>query len=82
MTDADADLHLEALRADILDRVAAYQQAAAAGRAYAAYGGIYVAASLLWLWLVEGTRPDGWDLAGAVAVLVGSALILWAPRGT
>ena len=32
----------------------------AAGRAYAAYGGFYIAASLLWLWAVEGQRPDGW----------------------
>lgn len=54
--------------------------AAWAGRAYAAYGGVYVAASLLWLWLVEAARPDGWDLAGGAAVLAGSALILWAPR--
>ena len=36
----------------------------AAGRAYAAYGGIYIAASLVWLWAIEGTRPDRWDLIG------------------
>ena len=36
----------------------------AAGRAYAAYGGIYIAASLCWLWLAEGVRPDRWDIAG------------------
>ncbi|RWM08333.1 YnfA family protein [Mesorhizobium sp.] len=46
----------------------------AAGRAYAAYGGIYIASSLGWLWLIEGARPDRFDLAGA-------ALILLAPRG-
>ncbi|MBP1804723.1 YnfA family protein [Rubellimicrobium aerolatum] len=51
-----------------------------AGRAFAAYGGVYVAASLLWLWLVEGQRPDRWDLAGGAVVLAGAALILWAPR--
>lgn len=51
-----------------------------AGRAYAAYGGVYVAASLVWLWAVEGVRPDGWDLAGGVVVLVGASLILFAPR--
>jgi small multidrug resistance family-3 protein len=55
--------------------------AAFAGRAYAAYGGVYVAASLLWLWAVEGARPDRWDLAGGAVVLAGAALILWAPRG-
>ncbi|WP_375455118.1 YnfA family protein [uncultured Methylobacterium sp.] len=52
----------------------------AAGRAYAAYGGIYIALSLGWLWAVEGQRPDRWDLAGAGICLAGAALILWAPR--
>lgn len=52
-----------------------------AGRAYAIYGGIYIAASLVWLWLVEGRRPDSWDLLGAAICLVGAAVILWAPRG-
>ena len=52
----------------------------AAGRAYAAYGGVYIAASLLWLWLVEGTRPDRWDAIGAAACLVGAAIILFGPR--
>ncbi|WP_419896554.1 YnfA family protein [Roseomonas sp. USHLN139] len=54
---------------------------AAAGRAYAAYGGIYIAASLAWLWLVEGMRPDRFDLAGAALCLVGAGIILLAPRG-
>jgi len=54
--------------------------AAFAGRAYAAYGGVYIAASLAWLWLVEGFRPDRWDLAGAGLCLAGAAVILWAPR--
>lgn len=52
-----------------------------AGRSYAAYGGIYVVASLVWLWAVEGSRPDWADLAGAGLVLFGAAVILWAPRG-
>ena len=56
-------------------------ESAAAGRAYAAYGGVYVAASLLWLWLAEGVRPDRWDLTGGAIVLVGAALILFGPRG-
>lgn len=52
-----------------------------AGRGYAAYGGVYIAASLLWLWLAEGQRPDRWDLVGAAICLVGAAVILLAPRG-
>jgi len=52
-----------------------------AGRAYAAYGGIYIAASLIWLWLVEGVRPDRWDVTGALICLIGAAVILFAPRG-
>ena len=53
----------------------------AAGRAYAAYGGIYIVASLAWLWAVESVRPDRWDVAGAGLCLVGAAVILWWPRG-
>jgi small multidrug resistance family-3 protein len=53
----------------------------AAGRAYAAYGGIYVAVSLLWLLAVERVRPDRWDLAGAALCLAGAGVILFAPRG-
>lgn len=56
-------------------------EAAAAGRAYAAYGGIYIAASLLWLWLAEKHPPDRWDLTGAAICLIGSAVILFGPRG-
>jgi len=51
-----------------------------AGRAYAAYGGVYIAASLLWLWLAEGMRPDRFDMAGAALALVGAGIILAAPR--
>lgn len=54
--------------------------AAFAGRAYAAYGGIYIGASLLWLWLVEGARPDRYDVAGAGLCLAGMALILFGRR--
>lgn len=53
----------------------------AAGRAYAAYGGIYITASILWLWLAEGQRPDRWDVIGTVICLVGSAVILLPQRG-
>jgi small multidrug resistance family-3 protein len=52
----------------------------AAGRAYAAYGGIYIIASLAWLWAVEGVRPDRWDLVGALLCLAGAAAILAGPR--
>jgi small multidrug resistance family-3 protein len=55
-------------------------EAAAAGRAFAAYGGVYIAASLAWLWAVEGVRPDRWDLLGAVLCLGGAAVILLGPR--
>jgi small multidrug resistance family-3 protein len=47
-----------------------------AGRAYAAYGGVYIAASLAWLWAVEGQRPDRWDGLGAALSLCGAAVIL------
>lgn len=53
---------------------------AAAGRAFAAYGGIYICASLAWMWAVEGGRPDRWDLLGAALCLAGSAAILLGPR--
>ncbi|MDZ3833388.1 MAG: YnfA family protein [Sphingopyxis sp.] len=52
-----------------------------AGRAYAAYGGIYIVAALLWLWAFEGARPDRWDLVGAAVCLGGAAIILLGPRG-
>lgn len=57
-------------------------ETSAAGRAYAAYGGIYIAASLIWLWGVEGHPPDRWDVIGAVICLAGAAIILWGPRPT
>jgi small multidrug resistance family-3 protein len=53
-----------------------------AGRAYAAYGGIYIACSLAWLWAVEGVRPDRWDLTGAAICTIGAAVILLGPRTT
>ncbi|OHV15365.1 hypothetical protein BK022_19540 [Methylorubrum extorquens] len=53
----------------------------AAGRAYAAYGGIYIVAAIFWLWGFEGHRPDRWDMIGAAVCLFGSGLILFAPRG-
>lgn len=52
-----------------------------AGRAYAAYGGVYIAASLLWMWLIEQKSPDRWDCLGAMVCLAGAAVVLWGPRG-
>ncbi len=54
--------------------------AAYAGRAFASYGGVYIAASLFWMWLVEGNRPDQWDVLGAIICLGGAAMILFGPR--
>ncbi len=51
-----------------------------AGRAFAAYGGVYIAASVLWLWVVEGQRPDRWDVVGSVICLIGAGIILLGPR--
>jgi len=53
----------------------------AAGRAYAAYGGIYIAASLVWLWGAESIRPDRWDLIGGALAVAGACVILFGPRG-
>ena len=55
-------------------------QVEAAGRAYAAYGGVYIVASLVWLWAIEGTRPDRWDVVGATICLIGAGIILFGPR--
>ena len=52
----------------------------AAGRVFAGYGGVYIVASLTWLWAVEGLRPDRFDLLGAALCLAGAAVILLAPR--
>lgn len=52
----------------------------AAGRVYAAYGGVYVAMAILWLWAVDGVRPTTWDILGSCVALVGMAIIVFAPR--
>ncbi|MBT9446671.1 MAG: YnfA family protein [Hyphomonadaceae bacterium] len=54
--------------------------AQAAGRAFAAYGGVYIAASLCWMWLVEKATPDRWDVIGAAICLMGAGVILYGPR--
>ena len=52
----------------------------AAGRVYAAYGGVYIAVAVFWLWWVDGIRPSGWDLLGSAVALAGMAIIMLAPR--
>jgi small multidrug resistance family-3 protein len=54
--------------------------ASVAGRAFAAYGGIYIVASIGWMRFVEGARPDRWDLIGGTICLAGAAVILLGPR--
>ena len=53
----------------------------AAGRAYAAYGGIYIVESIFWLRIIEGVNPDRWDVTGAFVCLIGAGIILFGPRG-
>ena len=54
----------------------------ASGRVYAAYGGVYVAMAVLWLWAVDGMQPTRWDMIGATVALTGMAIIMFAPRPT
>jgi len=51
-----------------------------AGRSYAVYGGIYIAASLLWLYFIERQNPDHWDVIGAAICIVGAMIILFMSR--
>ncbi len=55
---------------------------AAAGRVYAAYGGVYVAMAIFWLWAIDGIRPTPWDIIGAGVALLGMAIIMLAPRAS
>jgi len=52
----------------------------AAGRVYAAYGGVYVAVALGWLWVIDGVRPSVWDVVGVGVTLAGMAIIMFSPR--
>jgi small multidrug resistance family-3 protein len=52
----------------------------AAGRVYAAYGGVYIGVAIVWLWLVDGVRPTSWDLIGAAIAVTGMAVIILGPR--
>ena len=60
--------------------VAAFQPEAHFGRVLAAYGGVFIVGSLVWGVVLDGFRPDRWDLAGAAVCLLGVALIMFAPR--
>lgn len=53
---------------------------AAAGRVYAAYGGVYISVALAWLWAVDGVRPTAWDVAGVSLSLAGMGLIIYQPK--
>ena len=52
----------------------------AAGRVYAAYGGVYICVAIGWLWSVDGIRPTVWDVAGSLVALLGMAIIMFGPR--
>ncbi|GAM72132.1 hypothetical protein JCM19236_4855 [Vibrio sp. JCM 19236] len=52
----------------------------AAGRVYAAYGGVYIFVAILWLWAVDGIKPSVWDVVGVSVSLLGMAIIMFAPR--
>lgn len=52
----------------------------AAGRVYAAYGGVYITMAIFWLWTIDGIRPTTWDLVGSSVALLGMAIIMFAPR--
>jgi len=52
----------------------------AAGRVYAAYGGVYVATAIVWLWVIDGLRPTVWDFIGAAVAIIGMGIIMFAPR--
>jgi len=54
----------------------------AAGRVYAAYGGVYILVAILWLWLVDGIKPTSWDIVGTIVAVTGMAIIMFAPRNT
>jgi small multidrug resistance family-3 protein len=51
----------------------------AAGRIYAAYGGVYIGVAIVWLWAVDQVRPTSWDLVGAAVALAGMGIIMFQP---
>ena len=61
-------------------RLAPVLHPGAAGRTYAAYGGVYVSVALVWLWFIDGQKPDRWDVVGVAITLIGMSIIAFAPR--
>jgi drug/metabolite transporter superfamily protein YnfA len=61
-------------------RLASVLHPGAAGRTYAAYGGVYVSVALVWLWLIDGQKPDRWDVVGVAITLIEKSIIAFAPR--
>ena len=59
-----------------------FQPEASFGKVYAAYGGVFIALSILWGWLVDGLRPDTYDIIGGLVCIVGVYIIMYAPRST
>ena len=57
-----------------------FQPEASFGKVYAAYGGVFIALSILWGWLIDGLRPDTYDIIGGLVCLVGVYIIMYAPR--
>ncbi|WP_374640899.1 YnfA family protein [Hydrogenophaga sp.] len=53
---------------------------AASGRVFAAYGGVYIGASIAWLWAVDGVRPSAWDVTGAAVAVLGMGIIVFQSR--
>lgn len=52
----------------------------AAGRVYAAYGGVYIGVAIFWLWAIDGARPTAWDVVGVLVALTGMGIIMFQPR--
>ncbi|MDX2076152.1 MAG: YnfA family protein [bacterium] len=52
----------------------------AAGKTYAAYGGMYITFSFIWMWVIEGKQPNSWEIIGVLISLVGMSIIILAPQ--
>ncbi|UOE52943.1 YnfA family protein [Mucilaginibacter sp. SMC90] len=60
--------------------VVATWQTVSFGRAYAAYGGIFILMALIWAWKVDGFKPDRWDVIGSLIAVIGACIIIYMPR--
>ena len=52
----------------------------AAGRVYAAYGGVYIFVAIIWLWIVDGVTPTAWDIVGSLFTITGMTIIMFSSR--